>query len=66
MHHFSNHAPIISFLMTVAALLLLPVPLIAAGDAPSSCITCHTSFKLLKKNLSRDVPKESALIQGMG
>ncbi|HUU40123.1 MAG TPA: hypothetical protein VMW42_04200 [Desulfatiglandales bacterium] len=49
----------VSIPLTLGAAQTLTVP-------ESSCVTCHTDLKILKKTLSKTDRKESALIEGMG
>ena len=46
--------------------LYLPSQVYAVSKTTSSCVTCHTHYGKMKKNLSKDSMKVSPLIEGMG
>lgn len=57
-----------SFVLLLAVIALMsPQNLTRAmAESESSCITCHTHFGKLKKNLTKTTIQESELIEGMG
>jgi len=50
----------------VLAWICLPGQTYAASETTSSCVTCHTHYGNMKKNLSKPSMEVSPLIEGMG